>query len=343
MILIKTKRFACVECGESVQCFLLPGLERSEFLFEAHECSRFLEVLERLEEMDPDWFRDLYPQQFLPLAMVSQNLWYHVRMGREESLRLVSRSQAGDRSAEAKLVELYRGFINRHTRGKPPRFLSWEDLNQVAVIGFLHAVRTFDPGMGLSLLTHAGWHIKKEVRGLIEGNYYAVRIPRYVYGLLADMKRDLGDGLVKSPEDWARQSKRKVSTVMSAWESCQPARSASASIDRSRNPDSLIGEYWNPTVLDRVPSSDPCPEESFLHEELRSAVDTVFGQMPEWRAACIRQHFGLDGDEPKTLRSIGREYGVSKEAVRKQEVRGLRDLRSALLEYLGDSDHRDLF
>jgi len=43
----------------------------------------------------------------------------------------------------------------------------------------------------------------------------------------------------------------------------------------------------------------------------------------------INRRFGLDGCQPETLASISHDLGVSREAVRLQEKRGLRKMRLA--------------
>jgi DNA-directed RNA polymerase sigma subunit (sigma70/sigma32) len=43
----------------------------------------------------------------------------------------------------------------------------------------------------------------------------------------------------------------------------------------------------------------------------------------------LNRRFGLNGQEPETLATISKDLGVSREAVRLQEQRGLRKMRLA--------------
>ena len=43
--------------------------------------------------------------------------------------------------------------------------------------------------------------------------------------------------------------------------------------------------------------------------------------------AVLRHRFGLDGDAERTLEDVGREFGVTREAVRQIQNRALKKLR----------------
>jgi RNA polymerase primary sigma factor len=44
----------------------------------------------------------------------------------------------------------------------------------------------------------------------------------------------------------------------------------------------------------------------------------------------LRQRFGLDGDEPRTLTEIGQQYSLSRERIRQLQVQALARLRGHL-------------
>jgi DNA-directed RNA polymerase sigma subunit (sigma70/sigma32) len=83
------------------------------------------------------------------------------RLSAEEELRLLARARAGDREAEARLVRehlapAYR-LVNRYRRG---RRIPKEDLEQEAALALVTALRRFDPGRGVRLVTYAMWWVR---------------------------------------------------------------------------------------------------------------------------------------------------------------------------------------
>lgn len=250
------------------------------------------------------------------------------------NLELVARAQAGDLDAEDQLVRLNWRFINSKTVGPIPGHLERQDMLQVAAIGFLFAIRTFDPKKAGSLLTHASWKIRGALSRYNANNLHRIRVPLHAHTFLFRMKEDLDAGLAGGPREWAEASKYEADTVLAAHQATRAMRSLNKKIDYARSRDHVWGEFWNSTASDSLQSNEPDPEEATLEKDLRRVIEEALSKMKPRRASWIRARFGLDGDEPKTLQEIGDEYGVSREAVRQQEVRGLREIRKAISEYL---------
>jgi DNA-directed RNA polymerase sigma subunit (sigma70/sigma32) len=62
---------------------------------------------------------------------------------------------------------------------------------------------------------------------------------------------------------------------------------------------------------------------------LREKIDGWKAGLTELQVSVINRHYGLDGQEPQTLTTIGKELGVSRESIRQHEQRGLRKMRLA--------------
>lgn len=74
------------------------------------------------------------------------------------------------------------------------------------------------------------------------------------------------------------------------------------------------------------------PDETLLdHDILRHAMD-LLGDLEEREATVLRLRFGLDGSEPKTLKEIGTELGLTRERVRQIETEALRRLADGLTD-----------
>jgi len=66
----------------------------------------------------------------------------------------------------------------------------------------------------------------------------------------------------------------------------------------------------------------------------------MLNEMEERDARVLKLRYGLEGQEPLTLKQIGAEVGLTRERVRQIEVDTLRKLQSRLK---GDSRSRALF
>ena len=82
----------------------------------------------------------------------------------ERMTALLRRASGGDRTAESALVEENSGLIHTIARRYYGRGLEPEDLYQLACVGFIKAVRGFDPALGNEFSTYAVPKIAGEIR-----------------------------------------------------------------------------------------------------------------------------------------------------------------------------------
>lgn len=60
---------------------------------------------------------------------------------------------------------------------------------------------------------------------------------------------------------------------------------------------------------------------------LAERIHEVVGTLAPREQRVIRLRFGLDGEQPRTLEEVGREFGVTRERIRMMEAEALRRLR----------------
>ena len=68
------------------------------------------------------------------------------------------------------------------------------------------------------------------------------------------------------------------------------------------------------------------PDSNLPSDDLKQVMD-LLGEMDKREAAVLRLRFGLDGDEPMTLKEIGDRLGLTRERVRQIEVLAQEDVR----------------
>jgi RNA polymerase primary sigma factor len=84
------------------------------------------------------------------------------------------------------------------------------------------------------------------------------------------------------------------------------------------------------TVLGDLLASDVAePVEAVSSADRDERIGSVVEELPEAERNVIRLRFGLAGDEPRTLRQVGTELGISAQRARELEERGLSRLASS--------------
>jgi hypothetical protein len=83
------------------------------------------------------------------------------------------------------------------------------------------------------------------------------------------------------------------------------------------------------TIGSFIASDNTDPLDAVEISMLREKLDEWKLGLTDVQHSVITRHYGLDGQEPETLTVIGKELGVSREAIRQHEQRGLRKMRMA--------------
>ena len=69
------------------------------------------------------------------------------------------------------------------------------------------------------------------------------------------------------------------------------------------------------------------PETIIINEELKEKITEVLYTLAPREKVVLELRYGLNGDEPKTLEEVGKEFGVNRERIRQIEAKALRKLR----------------
>ena len=97
-----------------------------------------------------------------------------------------------DRALHQKLVLRYLPLVHRIARRYVRPGAPLEDLVQIGSIGLIHAVTTFDPTRGVKFETYAFHHVAGEIRHFLRDGLEAVRAPRWVRKIYADLTAAVG-------------------------------------------------------------------------------------------------------------------------------------------------------
>ena len=243
----------------------------------------------------------------------------------DEEQELGRRVQAGDTEAERRLVEANLRLVVRIARRYTNRGLSLLDLIEEGNVGLLHAARKFRPDRGARFATYATWWIRQAIVRALANQARTIRLPVHVGLLLtqyAKARIALTQELGRPPE--LAEVAQRMGRTLEEIEDLEAVRQ-----QQPLSLDAPAGQQGKGSLQDvlRDPSG---PGEPALASAMRRRGDlaSVLQDLPDNERTVVTLRFGLGGEAPMTLETIGQRLGVSRERIRQIEAAALRRLAS---------------
>lgn len=230
-----------------------------------------------------------------------------------EMRTLLEQAAAGDRDAEARLIETNNGLIWSIARRYYGRGAESEDLYQLACVGFIKAVRGFDPAMGYEFSTYAVPKIAGEIRRFLRDDG-AVKVSRVVKERAVRVNRMQSELEARTGRP-ATVSEIAAATGLTA-EDVAACEQANVSVD------SFERELSGGGHLSDLIGDEGMEERACLYLSLREAVHAL----PERDRLVIALRFQRD----LTQQQVAKIVGVSQVQVSRIEKRAIAALRDRL-------------
>ncbi|WP_439625158.1 sigma-70 family RNA polymerase sigma factor [Gemmata sp.] len=239
---------------------------------------------------------------------------------------LARKIAVGDTEARDQMVRANLRLVVNIARGYTGKGLALQDLIEEGNLGLLRAVEGFDPVMGTRFSTYASYWIKQSIKRALVNTAKTIRIPAYMVELLAKWRRatnKLTDELGRAPthEEVAKLlglPKKKLNIIKKAIRVYNAA------------PQSDQGEQgWSIDEM-LMDGRSKTPDMEMVETDDLKQVMHLLDKMDKREATVLRMRFGLDDEEPKTLKEIGECLNLTRERVRQIESEALAKLSESL-------------
>lgn len=254
---------------------------------------------------------------------------------REEEQELGKLMEQGDEAARTKMIESNLRLVVAVGKKYINRGLSFADIIEEGNLGLIRAVDKFEYRRGFRFSTYAMWWIRQAISRAAANQVRIIRMPVHVAEIAhayARTVRKLTQELEREPlpEEVARKMKVSVEQV----------RTLSQMTRDTCSLDMLISDDGDDTLKDILRDDTlPNPASAIDEQRTRTFLNKCLSELSDTESSVVQLRFGLSRSDPRTLDSIGREIGITRERVRqieKQAIGRLRDMTRSRISELAD-------
>jgi len=239
-----------------------------------------------------------------------------------EEKGLAVRIGNGDMSARDQMIISNLRLVVKMAKRYLNRGLPFLDLIEEGNLGLIKAVDRFDIAKECRFSTYATWWIRQSIERAIVNQSRTVRLPVHVsdeLGKMARVNRDLVRKLSREPS--IKEEADSLDTDVAHVSKLMVLLKKTYSIEQP------MGEA-DFSLADIIEDTNyVSPVELFEDLNNYRRVSEGFEILTETEKSILALRFGLDDEEPQTLETIGKIYGVTRERIRQIEAKSLSKLR----------------
>ncbi|QPJ64526.1 MAG: sigma-70 family RNA polymerase sigma factor [Candidatus Nitrohelix vancouverensis] len=271
-----------------------------------------------------------------PLAAYLREIRQYEEMTEEEEHEMaVQYTKDGDMSAAYRLITSNLVLVVRIAMTFRREWQNMMDLIQEGNVGLMKAVKNFDPMRGVRLPAYATWWIRSYILKFLLDNWRMVKVGttntrrKLLYNLKKEKEKLEQQGFEPSTKLLAERFGVDESEVIDV---AAGLGASDLSVDTPYNAGSTL------TPLDTL-SDGHSLEDQYVNEHLFDAFNDLISEMKDSlkpiEVQIIEER--LLSSDPKSLREIGEENNVTREAIRQAEQRLKNKIKAFISERLPEA------
>ena len=274
-----------------------------------------------------------------PLGVYMRDVQRYTLLSKEEEHDLAVRFfEEDDLEAAKRLVTSNLRLVVKIAYDYRQAYKNILDLVQEGNIGLMQAVKKYDPYKGVKLSSYAAWWIRAYMLRYILNNHRLVKVGttqaqrKLFFNLQKEKARLSAMGIEPTAEIIAENLNVPERDVVS-----MDMRLAAG--DASLDAPVGTAEGRSVARVELLPSEDVRVDDTLAEAEVGDQFSEKiheFGKSLENKEKKIFED-RLVAEDPKTLQTLGDEFGVSRERVRQIEKRLLKKLKAFLQKELGET------
>lgn len=242
-------------------------------------------------------------------------------LSHEEEIKLAEEAQSGSKAAKDKLVKSNLRFVVNVAKKYQNRGLDLTDLISEGNIGLMTAVDKFDVSKGYHFISYAVWWIRQSISKAVSEKVRAVRLPLNRVAEVNQIKaalKNVGHNMTEEQEicevgkmlNLEPQHIREMLAISSEFVSLD------APVASCENGTTTVGDFIEESRFGN-------PDEDLLKTSMKDDISNALDTLKPNEKTVITMRYGLDGDNPKSLKEIGDVCNLTKERIRQIEKRAI--------------------
>jgi len=243
----------------------------------------------------------------------------------EEEKALGYRAQAGDKEALQKLIESNLRFVIKIAKKYRKSGLPFLDLINEGNVGLIEAAKRFDPERKVRFTSYAVWWIRQAILHYLSQASQVYRLSPKTANILYRVATTLSKRRSEQNETLSREALAlEIGVTLKELNASLEATAGTLSLDHpiDENGDLTLGDALEQRT---IPSAETRSAAIFLKEQIERSL----GKLSPMEERVLRLRFGLDDDNPLTLKQIGDKMSLSRERIRQIEAQALNKLRKS--------------